>query len=563
MAGVVQVTFTFSGLAKRARVASGASLASARRRAQQLYAGVRGPSGLVDATAVFFVRGEAVEDDAAWLAELAHAASAGGGELGVELREPGRADEVLTRQLGIGSVSRKWERVERRFVKFSSRLKLDCEATAEVAAEVQIKEDIFLADQDQETFVRIALNGIISSLSISRVPINLIIVVDYSGSMRGDKIAAARAAAKAAVDTLQSGDQVTVIAFSSVAETLVPTTILGQGDVDGAMRALDEMEARGTTNMRTALEAAAQGAIRAFSGSRTNRVILLTDGKPQKEDGLVDIVGQLAHAGICTTTLGIGDDFNESLLERLASVGTGSLYFVKHGDEMVRVMREEIADLSLVVGRQCRVVITPQPKVSVTEVYGYPSGNESNGQTVIQVGDVRSNATLDILVRLAYNLPPGEHKLLSVVVTYVDVNTSKQESTATLAASFTENEAELMSNVPVGLVVEKAAKMHAARVMRDAIDLFRGGDYAEGMALLEMFSDSVVKDLRKEGDIGPTSAETIDGLAKEVRAMARRAGRTSKGAAARRASLAPSGVDTEMRQMARKMLTRASELERM
>eukprot|EP00162_Nutomonas_longa_P012232 comp20987_c0_seq1/m.43937 comp20987_c0_seq1/g.43937 ORF comp20987_c0_seq1/g.43937 comp20987_c0_seq1/m.43937 type:complete len:553 (-) comp20987_c0_seq1:44-1702(-) len=430
------------------------------------------------------------------------------------IEERPREEPLLTQRYGMGKISRKWEKTQREYLRFHTRLTLDVERKTKVEMEAQLMQDIFVAEKEDETFVRICLKGIIPSLSISRIPINLVILIDRSASMKGAPLDAAKISALSAAQSLQAGDQLTVIAFDTLSTAIVPSFI--KGEEEGKMKecetAIRKLEAGGSTNMQNALMMAALGAREAYSASKTNRVMLITDGKPNKVDGLVDIVQQLSQLGICTTTLGVGNDFDEELLAKLAQIGMGSHYWVKNGDQMIEVMKKEIADLALVVARQCKLILMPIEHVSVSEVYGYTYGMSPMGEIVVEIGDIVSNNLQDVLVKLSYTsgLHEGNQKLLDLRLTYLDNNTNEAVATSTLSATFSKASSEVNSSLPLGVVVEKVARVHAARAMKMALAKLRQGDVQGALRALSMES----ADLLSKKALSSPSQKARKGVAK-------------------------------------------------
>jgi hypothetical protein len=171
------------------------------------------------------------------------------------------------------------------------------------------------------------------------LPISLLLVVDRSASMAGEKFAAALVAAEEAARTLAPTDRVGVLAFAEDARVVVAFRAAGAGRLGAGMRL--GMEPSGT---RTDLFEALLGAERAMA-SETNpvrHVILLTDGRHNA--GIFpppDPVYRMADAGITVTTIGIGEDIDDFLLKRLARLGEGRFFFAPNARDLPRVFTRD------------------------------------------------------------------------------------------------------------------------------------------------------------------------------------------------------------------------------
>jgi len=116
----------------------------------------------------------------------------------------------------------------------------------------------------------------------SSSPLNLAIVIDRSGSMKGDRIANAMTAAVTAIERMRDGDSVTVVTFDTAAQVVVPPTRVSsqnRGSMEAAVRAI---RLGGDTCISCGMqEAMQQLAQTALSGDRVNRIILLSDGRDE------------------------------------------------------------------------------------------------------------------------------------------------------------------------------------------------------------------------------------------------------------------------------------------
>jgi len=154
----------------------------------------------------------------------------------------------------------------------------------------------------------------------------LVLVIDHSGSMTGalgrdEKLAYARQAALGVATTLRPDDELGVIAFDDLPESVVPLARLGNGT--RAEAGIAGIGPGGGTNIYPALEAA----FHALSGSRASvkHVLLLTDG--QSFGGDFDgIARRMTRKRITMSAVGVGGDADGQLLGRLASLGGGRYY---------------------------------------------------------------------------------------------------------------------------------------------------------------------------------------------------------------------------------------------
>jgi Ca-activated chloride channel family protein len=165
-----------------------------------------------------------------------------------------------------------------------------------------------------------------------RVPRDVTLVVDVSGSMSGGKLEQAQAGLRQALGTLAPQDRFRLIAFSSaVHEFRSGLTPASPAAIDSARRFVDGLSADGGTNIAGALDAALEGPV---DSSRLPIVLFLTDGLPSVGEQAPDRIAERAStrlAGRRIFTVGVGHDVNTYLLDRLAAEGRGSVEYVAPG----------------------------------------------------------------------------------------------------------------------------------------------------------------------------------------------------------------------------------------
>jgi len=204
-----------------------------------------------------------------------------------------------------------------------------------------------------------------------RRPLNLALVLDRSGSMAGGKkMPFAREAAAFAVKQLLPTDRVSVTLFDEVVETIVPNG--PAADKPGLVRRIERIQPRGSTDLHGGW---AEGGRQAESGlvlGGVNRVLLLSDG--QANVGVVDpntIAAEargLAARGVGTTTLGVGDDYNEDLMEGMARAGDGRYYYIESPAQLVDIFQTELQGLMDTLGQKVSLGLEPKNGAAVTDV---------------------------------------------------------------------------------------------------------------------------------------------------------------------------------------------------
>src|SRR5213592_113754 len=213
------------------------------------------------------------------------------------------------------------------------------------------------------TSVYVAVDLTPSAAAIAGRNRSISLAIDSSGSMDGEKIDQAKAAALGLLKQLRPTDQISIVSFSDTVTVQLPMSRVGNSrEIAAAVKAIS---VSGLTSMYAGLEAAFQQARRgAQEAGIVNRVILLTDGNPTvgKTDGreFVSLAQNMREAGITITAIGIGTDYNESLLQKVAESAGGLWHHIDAGKgDLPQVFQDQAAQMA------GTVVSNPELKVSI------------------------------------------------------------------------------------------------------------------------------------------------------------------------------------------------------
>ncbi|MCA9041433.1 MAG: VWA domain-containing protein, partial [Planctomycetaceae bacterium] len=164
----------------------------------------------------------------------------------------------------------------------------------------------------------------------------MVLIIDKSGSMGGQKIELAKEAAVSAVELLGPRDQIGVIAFegssywaSEIRPLSEKSTLIGN---------IRSIEAGGGTSMYPAMEMAYNG-LQAVS-AKLKHVIILTDGHSSPGD-FAGISQTMASSRITLSTVGVGDGADQNLLQQLAQTGKGRYYFTSDPASIPQIFAKE------------------------------------------------------------------------------------------------------------------------------------------------------------------------------------------------------------------------------
>ncbi|MGB5971807.1 MAG: VWA domain-containing protein [Nodosilinea sp.] len=130
------------------------------------------------------------------------------------------------------------------------------------------------------------------TLATTRAPLNLSLVLDRSGSMRGQKMSYARQAACFAIENLLPCDRISVVLFDDRIETLVPSTLAT--DKNALLEKVRHVHSRGST----ALHAGWVGGVQAsqyLNPDQLNRVVVLSDGLANVGESRPDAIANDVH----------------------------------------------------------------------------------------------------------------------------------------------------------------------------------------------------------------------------------------------------------------------------
>jgi len=198
-----------------------------------------------------------------------------------------------------------------------------------------------------------------------RPPANLVFLMDVSGSMNSpDKLPLVKAALAGLAGALSPKDKVSIVVYAGAAGLVLEPT----NDVGKIRRALESLEAGGSTAGGAGIELAYRIAADNFIKGGVNRVLLATDGDfnvgVSDTKALIELIEKKRETGITLTTLGFGQgNYNEALMEQVANKGNGNYAYIDSALEAKKVLGEEMAGTLFTIAKDVKIQVEFNPAV--------------------------------------------------------------------------------------------------------------------------------------------------------------------------------------------------------
>jgi Ca-activated chloride channel homolog len=351
-----------------------------------------------------------------------------------------------------------------------------------------------LADTRSETFLYVDVRSDDGALEQfgSRAgfePLNLAIVIDHSGSMKGQRERNALDAAAGMIRRLRDGDTVSVVAYSDEARVVVPVTTVASATRERIVSSMQDGIANKPSG-HTCISCGIELGMRTLAGRRAgiDRMLLLSDGEANRgttdEAGIRTLARQARNSGATISSVGVDVDYNERLMSAIAREANGRHYFSETGSNLDQIFDQEFQSLVTALAKDAKLVVELAPGVRVAEVLDR-SYQQVDRRVIVPMGTFAAGEAKTFLLRL--DVPPspsGERPIAAVTFTYDDLAANSQgECFGELATQMTATTTEVS---PLdAIVLSRLTKSETSKTLETANSLFAAGRTAEAQAIVD------------------------------------------------------------------------------
>lgn len=352
------------------------------------------------------------------------------------------------------------------------------------------------------TIVTVAHDAVVNTLielvappapTTDRPPLDIVLVLDKSGSMNGEPIASVKAATAHLLRLLGPNDRVAVVAFDNSVELVLD---LDRHESDQAIAKVNAIVGGGSTNLSGGWLKAVELLEGSVRDDALRRIVLLTDGQANvgivEPDQLCTHTSSARAKNITTSTIGFGSGYDEQLLSQIADAGAGNDYWCAGPDQAPQIFNDEFEGLASVVAQNVSVELRPTADVLGVRVLNEFPVTEVNGGVQIALGDAYGEEKRRVVAE--FLVPPvrqpGAFALGEIILRWTSIGEDIELHTVTVPIGIgVSADPDAIDADADPAVTEQVNVLRAAEERRTALNAIRSGDYESAGSSFNLAAD--------------------------------------------------------------------------
>ena len=185
------------------------------------------------------------------------------------------------------------------------------------------------------------------------------------------KLDLVKKAAINAVNSMEYGDYISVISFHSIVQVEQVAVKLSKDNKQTVINSINNLCVSGMTNLHGGWLEGCKEVAKNKNEKFLNRVVLLTDGQVNQGETNSDVIGtdvlNVYKKGVSTSCFGVGNGFNEELLQDMSNSGGGNFYYIEKEEEFVKMFNEEFDGINNIAAFDVQIGFDLEEKFEIIE----------------------------------------------------------------------------------------------------------------------------------------------------------------------------------------------------
>jgi Ca-activated chloride channel family protein len=357
-----------------------------------------------------------------------------------------------------------------------------------------------------------------------RIPLNISLVIDCSGSMSAgidrnsigmllnnfktkeindnefsSKIEMAKKSALKFIENLNEKDYISIVLFGDKSKVLIPNTNM---NIENKKTTSDIIKKEispnmGMTNLYDGWLDGIKEVTKNINEESLNRVIILTDGQVNSGETRPSIIKEavlkMYEASISTSTFGIGEDFNEDLLQTISNNGGGNSYYINNNTSFVNFIQEEITGITNIVAKNIKFKIDFNKNFKESNLIN--DGFEKDSNDFFIISSINKEQSLSMIYNLKYKKLTNKStvNIGDVIIEYTDEDNKLIKIEETLKFKVCESDEWSALNKNKDVLIEKEL-MEISKLKTKAKESMDQGNILRAKELINNISESKLSD---------------------------------------------------------------------
>lgn len=363
-------------------------------------------------------------------------------------------------------------------------------------------------------------------------PLDLVVVLDRSGSMKGRKINDAKRAVINLLGRMSPRDRMSIITYSNGVEILSGLLPMNQDSREYLSSIVNRIYSGGGTNLGGGLKSGIDMLMGTKTTGRQRKIILISDGLANhgttSPSALGAMAGNAAEFNLTVSTVGVGYDFNEVLMTTIADHGSGNYYFLENPQAFADVFEKEFNTARNVAAAGIEIRVPLDDGLQLKSAGGFPF-KVRNNVALVRPGVLMAGQQRRIF--LSYRIPTGAETSVSLGSIQVRYRHEEQQQVVstpgTLTVDCVDDQKDVIASIDEGVWSEHVVKEDYNRLKDEVATAIRSGKKEAALQAIEEYE-------QKNDSINSIvdSDEVSQNLDKDVKALRKSVQTTFAGAPA-------------------------------